>query len=375
MTQTLLRTVRGARPGPVPWPAQRSTSPSRSGSSPLPGRAPRTAPILLGAVAVLVASIVLAVTFGPAQIGPVEVWRSVADHLGVGTSSLPELRDAIVWEVRLPRVLTAGAVGAGLALAGAVMQSLTRNPLADPYLLGLSSGASLGAVAVLVLGIGFILPAAAFLGALAALAVTLALAGSLGTLTPTRMVLAGLAVAQLCAAATSFVIFWSATGDSYREILSWLMGSLGSTTWTSVLIAGGALLVIGTALASAGGTLDAFAFGDTAAAALGVDVRRTRWVMLTAVALLTGALVAVSGSIGFVGLILPHVTKLLVGARHRVLLPLSALIGASFLIWADTAARTVFAPRELPVGILTAFIGAPLFAWLLWRRRDAGGAR
>lgn len=366
MTQTLHRAPRTRVRPPLPAPAARPAPPAQ--------RVP-TAVLLLGAAGVLLFSIVLAVTFGPAQISAVEVWRSVADHLGLGASTLPELRDAIVWEVRLPRVLTAGAVGAGLALAGAVMQSLTRNPLADPYLLGLSSGASLGAVGVLVLGVGLLLPLAAFGGALAALLVTLALAGSLGSLTPTRVVLAGLAVAQLCAAATSFVIFWSATGDSYREILSWLMGSLGSTTWTSVLIAGGALLVIGTALASAGGTLDAFAFGDTAASALGVDVQRTRWVMLTAVALLTGALVAVSGSIGFVGLILPHVTRLLVGARHRVLLPLSALIGASFLIWADTAARTVFAPRELPVGILTAFIGAPLFAWLLWRRRDAGGAR
>jgi iron complex transport system permease protein len=267
-------------------------------------------------------------------------------------------------------VLTAGAVGAGLALSGAVMQSLTRNPLADPYLLGLSSGASLGAVAVLVLGIGVVLPAAAFVGATVALLATLALAGSLGA-TPTRTVLAGLAVAQLCAAATSFVIFWSATGDSYREILSWLMGSLGGSTWTSVVISGSALVVIGTALASAGGTLDAFAFGDTSAAALGVDVRRTRLLMLTGVALLTGAMVAVSGSIGFIGLILPHATRLLVGARHRVLLPLSALVGATFLIWADTAARTIFDPRELPVGVLTAFIGAPVFAWILRRRRAA----
>ncbi|WP_298459978.1 putative F420-0 ABC transporter permease subunit [uncultured Cellulomonas sp.] len=327
--------------------------------------------LLVGAALLLVASVVLAITVGPAQISAVEVWRSVASHAGLGTTPLTELRDAIVFDMRLPRVLTAGAVGAGLALAGAVMQSLTRNPLADPYLLGLSSGASLGAVGVLVLGVGVALPAAAFLGATGALVATLTLAGSLGALTPTRTVLAGLAVAQLCAAATSFVIFWSSTGDSYREILSWLMGSLGGATWTSVLIAGAALLVVGTMLASAGGTLDAFAFGDTSAAALGVDVRRTRWVMLTGVALLTGGMVAVSGSIGFIGLVLPHATRLLVGARHRLLLPLSALAGATFLIWADTLARSVFAPRELPVGVLTAFIGAPVFAWILRRRRAA----
>lgn len=336
----------------------------RSGSLP--------APVLVaGAGLLLVASVVLAITFGPAQIGPVDVWRSVASHLGIGTTPLPALRDAIVFDMRLPRVLTAGAVGAGLALAGAVMQSLLRNPLADPYLLGLSSGASLGAVGVLVLGIGVVLPAAAFLGAAGALVATLALAGSLGALTPTRTVLAGLAVAQMCAAATSFVIFWSATGDSYREILSWLMGSLGGSTWTSVAVAGAGLLLVGTALVAAAGTLDAFAFGDTSAASLGIDVARTRWLLLIGVAVLTGAMVAVSGSIGFVGLVVPHAVRLLVGARHRLLLPLSALAGATFLIWADTASRTAFAPRELPVGVLTAFIGAPVFAWILRRRRAA----
>ncbi len=372
MTQTAERRTPRAERADRAGRARRPGRVAAPGASTVPGprrvRVPSAVP-LVGAALLLVVSVVLAITVGPAQIGPTEVWRSVAAHAGLGTTPLGELRDAIVWDMRLPRVLTAAAVGAGLALAGAVMQSLTRNPLADPYQLGLSSGASLGAVGVLVLGVGVALPAAAFLGATGALVATLALAGSLGALTPTRTVLAGLAVAQLCAAATSFVIFWSSTGDSYREILSWLMGSLGGATWTSVLLAGAALAVVGTALATAGGTLDAFAFGDTSAAALGVDVRRTRWIMLTGVALLTGGMVAVSGSIGFIGLVLPHATRLLVGARHRVLLPLSALIGASFLVWADTLARSVFAPRELPVGVLTAFIGAPVFAWILRRRR------
>jgi iron complex transport system permease protein len=149
------------------------------------------------------------------------------------------------------------------------------------------------------------------------------------------------------------------------------MGSLGAATWDSVGIALPAVLVVGGLLVLAAGTLDAFAFGDTTAASLGVDVRRTRWLLLTGVALLTGALVAVSGAIGFVGLVLPHATRMLVGARHRLLLPLTALVGATFLVWADTAARTLFEPRELPVGILTALVGAPVFAWILWRRRAA----
>jgi iron complex transport system permease protein len=319
--------------------------------------------VLLGA------SVVIAVTIGPAGLSPADVWASILAHLGVGEPTLSPLRYGIVWELRMPRVLTAAAVGAGLALCGAVMQALTRNPLADPYLLGLSSGASVGAVVVIVLGVGLLLPFAAFAGALVALAATLALANASGALTPTRTVLAGLAVSSVFGALTSLVIFWSATGDSYREILNWLLGSLAGTDWSSVAIAGGAVILIGVPLLTSAKTLDAFAFGDTAAAALGVHVGRSRAWLLTGTALLTGALVAVSGSIGFVGLILPHGVRLLVGSRHRALLPLSALAGALFLVWADTGARTLFDPRELPVGILTALIGGPVFALLMLRNR------
>lgn len=343
-------------------------------TSRLPARgARRSRPWLALPVAtlVLILSIGVAVTIGPADLTLSEVGRSVATHLGLGDAlglqPLATLRDGMVWQLRMPRILTAAAVGAGLALCGAVMQSLTRNPLADPYLLGLSSGASLGAVLVLLAGLPLLLPVAAFVGAVGALALALSLAGALGTITPTRTVLAGLAISQLCAAAVSFVIFWSAKGDAFREVLSWLMGSVAAATWTSVAVAGGAVLVLGTLLALTGSVLDAFTFGDTAAAALGVPVHRARWILLIGVALLTGALVSQSGSIGFVGLILPHAVRLFTGARHRLLLPLSALAGGSFLVWADTLARTVFEPRELPVGIVTAAIGAPVFAFLLWR--------
>ena len=264
---------------------------------------------------------------------------------------------------------TAAAVGAGLAISGAVMQAITRNPLADPYLLGLSSGASLGAVAVLVLGVSVLLPAAAFLGALVALAATLLIAGSGSALTPSRMILAGIAVSSLGAALTSFVIFWTATGDSYREIISWLLGSLAGARWPAVAIAVTAVVAIGIPLMVGGRVLDAFAFGDTSAAALGVSVASTRWSMLVGTALLTGGMVSVSGSIGFVGLILPHAVRLIVGAQHRALRPLAALSGAIFLIWCDTAARALFDPRELPVGIVTAVIGAPVFVLLLMRSR------
>lgn len=320
--------------------------------------------------AVLLASIAVAVTFGAADLAVTDVLGAIGAHLGFGDNPLDPLRDGIVWELRLPRILTAAAVGAGLALSGAVMQAITRNQLADPYLLGLSSGASLGAVSVLLLGVAVLLPVAAFAGALAALAVTLGLAGALGRITPTRTVLAGVAVSSLAGAITSFVIFWTATGDSYRQILGWLLGSLSGARWESVAIAGIALLVIGIPLALGGRVLDAFAFGDTTAASLGVPVQAARWVLLVATALLTGAMVSVSGAIGFVGLVLPHAVRLIAGPGHRALLPLSALVGAVFLIWADTLARTLFDPRELPVGIVTALIGAPVFAVLLARRRS-----
>ena len=318
--------------------------------------------------AALVASLVLAITVGPAQITPLDVWSSVLHHLGLGDSPLSALRDGIVWQLRLPRVLTAAAVGAGLALSGAVMQAITRNPLADPYLLGLSGGASLGAVSVLVLGATVLLAPAAFVGALGALLATLLIARASGPLSPARTVLAGVAVSAFAAAVTSFIIYWTATGDSYREILAWLLGSLAGARWPAVLIAVGAIVVVGIPLLLSGRTLDAFAFGDTAAAALGVHVSRTRWLLLIATALLTGAMVSVSGSIGFIGLVLPHATRLVVGTANRLVLPLSALLGAVVLVWADTAARTVFDPRELPVGIVTAIVGAPLFVALLLRR-------
>lgn len=324
-----------------------------------------------GVLAIALAlSVSFALTIGPANLSLGEVWGSVGAHLTGTESPLSVLRDGIVWELRLPRILTGAAVGAGLALVGAIMQALTRNQLADPYLLGISSGASLGAVTVLLLGAALVLPLAAFVGALLALGATLALAGSFGRITPTRTVLAGVAVSSLATALTSFVIFWAATGDSYREVLSWLLGSLAGARWEAVLIAGGALVVVGIPLVLTGRLLDAFALGDTTAASLGIPVQGVRWTLLAASALLTGALVSVSGAIGFVGLVLPHAVRLLVGPGHRALLPLSALTGAVFLVWADTLARTVFEPRELPVGIVTAIVGAPVFAALLVRRRS-----
>lgn len=324
-----------------------------------------------GSLAVLlIASMGMAVASGPAAISMGEVWQTVGYHLGlVGSSPVTRLRDAIIWELRVPRVLVAAAVGAGLALCGAVMQALTRNPLADPYLLGLSSGASLGAVICLLAGASLLMPAGAFVGAGVAMGLTLLMLRLLGGATPSRAILAGISISALASAATSFLIFWSATGDSYREILSWMMGSLSGVVWFDAGLALGVVLLVGMPVLLCARSLDAFAFGDIAAATLGVDVDRLRWGLLGATALLTGALVSIGGAIGFVGLIVPHLVRLMFGARHRVLLPLTMLVGAIFMVWADTAARSLFEPRELPVGIITALLGAPVFLLVLLRYR------
>lgn len=324
-----------------------------------------------GALSVLlVASGVVAVTIGPADLSVADVWRIVLDHLGGPESGEPLLRDHIVWQLRLPRVLLAGIVGAGLAVIGAVMQTLTRNPLADPYLLGISSGASLGAVMVLVAGIGAgvgALSLGAFVGATGAFALVLMFGRSRGRLTPTRMVLAGVAVGQACAAATTIVILWVNDPHATQSVTYWLSGSLSGARWTAVLLGLGVLAGVLALSIGYGRALDAFAFGEDAASSLGIDVDRLRWVLLVATALLTGTLVALSGAIGFVGLILPHAVRFVVGPSHHRVLPAAALVGAVFLIWVDTLARTVFAPRELPVGVLTAVIGVPAFIALLRR--------
>lgn len=318
----------------------------------------------------LIASATIAVTFGPADITPTEVWTTILHHLGlVLESPVSRLRDAIVWDLRMPRVIAAMGVGAGLALAGAVMQALTRNPLADPYLLGLSSGAALGAVTLVVMGFALLVPVGAFVGSLAALGLALLIAQLLGGATPVRAILAGISISALASAMTSFIIFWSATGDSYREILSWLMGSLSGSGWVDAGLVAASLLVCAPVMLISARGLDAFAFGEKSAASLGVDVVRLRWTLLGASALLTGVMVAIGGAIGFVGLVVPHAVRLAVGSRHGKLLPLSMLVGAIFMLWADTMARTLFDPRELPVGIVTALVGAPAFLLILMRFR------
>jgi iron complex transport system permease protein len=324
-----------------------------------------------GGLAALLASVAVAVTFGPADISTGDVWASVAAHLGFGESGLAPLRDGIVWNLRMPRTLLAAVCGAGLAVCGAVMQSLLRNPLADPFVLGVSSGASTGAVAVVVLGVGggaVSLSAGAFLGALLSFALVLLLSHTLGASTD-RVVLSGVAAMQLFSALTSFIVLTSADAETTRGVLFWLLGSLTGADWGQVLLCAIVLAVVLVVCLGYARTLDAFAFGDDAAAGLGVRVARTRLVLLCATALLTAALVSCAGAIGFVGLVLPHATRALTGSGHARLLPATALTGAVFLVWVDTLARTVLDPQEVPVGVVTSLIGVPAFVAVLYRGR------
>ncbi|MCX5157263.1 iron ABC transporter permease [Streptomyces sp. NBC_00291] len=299
--------------------------------------------------------------------------RVLGTHLGLGNEPLPPLTDSLVWDLRLPRILMAALVGASLAVCGTVLQAVTRNALADPYLIGVSSGASTGAVAVVVLplaGAGALgVTGGALAGALLSFALLTALLRRTG-LDSVRIVLTGVVVGQLFTALTSLILMSSADADTTRALTHWLLGSMAPARWDAVVVCA---IVTPLGLVAAwlcANALDALAFGADTAASLGIDVRRTRMLLLVVTAVLTSVAVATVGAIGFVGLIVPHGARLLVGPSHRVLLPCAALAGAVFLVWTDALARVAFAPREVPVGVITALIGVPLFLAVLRRRGD-----
>lgn len=327
--------------------------------------------ILVGGLVLLLLSIAFTVTIGPANLSVRDVYAVILEHWGIGASGLTVLKDGIVWELRLPRTLLAAVCGAGLALCGTIMQSLLRNPLADPFVLGISSGASTGAVMVAVLGVGgglVSLSMGAFVGAVAAFVAVIALASGAGGGTA-KVILAGVAGTQLFSALTSFIVMSSADAEQTRGVLFWLLGSLNGADWTDVVLCGAVTLVGIVACLLVSSSLDAFTFGNSAAASLGVPVRKIRILLLTVTALITAALVSAAGAIGFVGLVLPHAARFLVGPRHGRLLPTTALVGAVFMVWVDALARTLFAPQEIPVGVVTALVGVPAFALILFRTR------
>ncbi|MCX4823403.1 iron ABC transporter permease [Streptomyces sp. NBC_01142] len=327
--------------------------------------------LVLGGLALaLAAAVVAGLALGSVRIPP-------ADVLTILTGGAdPSPFRTIVLDVRLPRVLLGAVVGAGLAVVGTVLQALVRNRLADPFLLGISSGASVGAVLVLVLGIGggitttVAMPAAAFVGALLAMVLVYTLSRTGGTITGGRLVLAGVAVSYILSALTTLVLVVSGRPEHFQEAMFWTLGGLGSARWESLLVPAAVLAVGITLLTALARPLDLLLVGEEGATVLGLDTSRFRAAVFVLASLLTAVMVAVSGAVGFVGLMVPHAARMAVGAGHRTLLPVAALGGAVALVVADLAARTVAAPQDIPVGVLTALTGGPLFLWLMRRRPE-----
>lgn len=335
-------------------------------------RGHRLAPVwAFAAAAFLLGSLAVGVLIGPVQLGVGDIVQSAGARLHVPgvESPLSETEEAILWDLRLPRVVLGALVGAMLAVAGATYQGVFRNPLADPYLLGVAAGAGLGAtIAIAFVPNGVagtdLLPPAAFLGASVAVVAAYALGRSAGRERgAAALVLAGVTVASFLTAVQTFV--QQQHSDTLQEVYSWILGRLPSSGWRDVLLVLPYVTVAAVVILLHRRLLDVLTLGDDEAASLGVDVRRVRLILVVAATVGTAAVVAVSGLIGFVGIIVPHAIRLVAGGSYRTLVVLSLVVGAGFLVLVDTVARTALSPAEVPIGVVTAFLGAPFFAVVL----------
>ena len=335
----------------------------------------RAALLALAVAAMLLLALVLGISIGETDISARIVYEVLANHLLGASYPVDPINAGIVWNYRLTRALVAASCGAGLAISGVILQTLLRNALAEPYLLGISAGASTGAVLVSVAGLGaglISMTGGAFMGAICAFALVALLAhaaGSGGLRNSGQIVLAGIAGSQLFNALTSLIITKSGSAEQARGIMFWLLGNLSGVRWpdtflSAAMVAAGLLVCLLHAR-----SLDAFTFGTESASALGVAVRRVQLTLLLTAALMTAVMVSIVGAVGFVGLVIPHAARMLVGVRHRWLIPASALIGAIFLIAADVVSRTLINGQVLPIGVITALVGAPAFAAILLSRR------
>ena len=325
----------------------------------------------LGALAV---AVVCGLVIGPISMGTSRVLGDVVSHLGLGHSTLTPLQSLIIWQVRAPRMVLGLLAGAMLAVAGATYQGVFRNPLADPYLLGVAAGAGLGAtVAIVDLGGGLNTPSwtplLAFGGAMVAVVVTWVIGGRGLRSSTSTLILAGVAVAALFTSSQTFLLQQSSP-NSIAVVYIWLLGSLASATWSSVTLVLPYVLVCVVICVAAGQALDVMSVGEDESRSLGLPVRRVRLIVIAASSLGTAAIVSAVGLIGFVGIIVLHIVRLLVGTSYRRILPISVAFGAAFLVFADTIARTVMAPSELPLGVVTAIVGAPVFVIILSLRRQ-----
>lgn len=324
----------------------------------------------LAAIALVVG---ISVGVGDMPIPLSTTYLAISNKLGFTSSQLNRIHETVIWEYRLSRSLVAVFCGAGLALCGAIMQSLLRNPLAEPYVLGISAGASTGAVAVVILGIGagaISLSTGAFFGAFAAfILVALLSNGARGG--TDRTILAGVAASQLFNAATSYIVTTSGNAQQARDVMFWLLGSFSGVRWPEFVLVS---IVVGLGLTVCmfySRVLDAFAFGDEAAASMGVNVGGMRIILFGLTAIMTATIVSMVGTIGFVGLVIPHAARFVVGPLHAKLLPACAIAGAVFMVLADIASRSLIPQQVLPIGVVTALVGVPFFSVILYRIQRA----
>jgi len=324
-------------------------------------------------IGLLLISIIFGIMLGPVKISPDSVLKVVLNKLlkkDYFPATWKASTESIVWTIRSPRVAMGIITGAGLSLAGVCMQALTKNSLAGPYILGISSGASTGAVAALTLGIFtsigiYAVPLSAFLGALVSATLVFAIAKTNGEFTATKLVLTGMAISAVFAACTNILIFGAKDEQVVRSALFWMTGSISGTKWTQLLLPLVTLIISIIILQLFSTSLNGMLLGDHVALTMGIDVEKIRLLLVIITTLLTAIIVSFTGVIGFVGLIVPHGARTIVGSEHSRVIPVSCLIGSILLIWADIGARLIFSPEEIPIGVITSLIGAPFFLWLL----------
>ncbi|MBU4530511.1 MAG: iron ABC transporter permease [Hoeflea sp.] len=341
-----------------------TSGPSESGTL-------RLALLLALCLAVLALAIALATAIGDYSIGLGTVALAVTNGLGLTSAEISPIEQSVVWNLRLSRALVAALAGAGLSICGAILQALLRNALAEPFVLGVSAGASTGAVSVIVLGVGaggLSLSLGAFAGAFSAFALV-ALLSNGATSGPNHTILAGVAASQLFNALTSYIVTTSGDAQQARDVMFWLLGSFGGVRWPDFQLL---LVVVVISLAICifmARALDAFTFGDEDAAALGIPVARIRLIMFAVTAILTATIVSMVGAIGFVGLVVPHAARYVIGPLHLRLIPACAVVGAIFMVCADIVSRVIVAQQTVPIGVVTALVGVPFFAIILYRAR------
>jgi len=323
---------------------------------------------------VLLLSVTIAIIIGPVKINPITVWQIAISKLAsteIGEFTRSQMH--IVWHIRFPRVISAAFVGAGLSLVGVVIQAIVLNPLGSPYTLGISSGASVGAVAIIVLGMfwgvsSHFIPVGAFAGSIIAFVLVFFMAGRKGNFQSQRLILSGVAISYFFSAVCSFFTI-IAEHRAAQQIVFWLLGGLSGVKWQDLWLVSTVVILGIFFLIFQYRSLNLLLMGEETAITLGLDVNSFRKKMFLITSLITGAIVSLCGVIGFIGLILPHICRLLVGSDHKKVIPLSCYCGAIFLIWVDVAARTILAPSEVPIGIITAICGVPFFIWLIQTKK------